>query len=216
LQRRIAVTNCRGIASRACLGYSPPWFGVITEIFIKRFKINNLHKFLRLRDVSALGLLSGLCAGLLLADSAMAQTRLLWACMGEGGKRNFYTSERTEAQGKDCLRIEEPASNHSGSGAGGGAARLSAPPARGAAAPGPSASQSRPETRVEPATQRSRDEVRRRILQTELEDEEKRLQAAKEKLAAAGKTARPAAELAAVEQHEKNITELKRTLAAIR
>jgi hypothetical protein len=58
--------------------------------------------------------------------------------------------------------------------------------------------------------------VRRRILQTELEDEEKRLQAAKEKLAAAGKTARPAAELAAVEQHEKNITELKRTLAAIR
>ncbi len=183
-----------------------------------------MYKFLRLRNVSALGLLSGLCAGLLLADSAMAQTRLLWACMGEGGKRNFYTSERTEAQGKDCLRIEEPASNHSGSGAGsgsgsaagGGAARPPAPPARGAAAPSPSASQSRPETRVEPATQRSRDEVRRRILQSELEDEEKRLQAAKEKLAAAGKTARPSAELAAVEQHEKNITELKRTLAAIR
>mgnify|MGYP003350123034 CR=1 FL=1 len=64
---------------------------------------------------------------------------------------------------------------------------------------------------VEPATQRSRDEVRRRILQSELEDEEKRLQAAKEKLAAAGKTARPSAELAAVEQHEKNISELKRT-----
>ena len=167
-----------------------------------------------------LGLLSALCVGLLLANSAMAQGRLLWACMGEGGKRNFYTSERTEAQGKDCLRIEEPAGNNpgsgSGSGASGGAARPPATPARGAATPGATASQTRPDTRVEPATQRSRDEVRRRILQAELEDEEKRLQAAREKLASSGKTARPTAELAAVEQHEKNITELKRTLAAIR
>ena len=164
------------------------------------------------------------CVGLLLANSAMAQARLLWACIGEGGKRNFYTSERAEAQGKDCLRIEEPAANNSGSGSGPGSGsgtsgavpRPTATPARGAAVPGATASQSRPDTRVEPATQRSRDEVRRRILQAELEDEEKRLQSAKEKLASSGKSARPAAELAAVEQHEKNIAELKRTLAAIR
>lgn len=168
------------------------------------------------------GLLSALCVGLLLANSAMAQGRLLWACIGEGGKRNFYTSERAEAQGKDCLRIEEPAANNSGSGSGSGSGtsgavpRPIATPARGATAPGATASQSRPESRVEPATQRSRDEVRRRILQAELEDEEKRLQSAKEKLASSGKSARPAAELAAVEQHEKNIAELKRTLAAIR
>ncbi len=169
-------------------------------------------------------LLSALCVGLLLANSAMAQARLLWACIGEGGKRNFYTSERAEAQGKDCLRIEEPAANNSGSGSGPGSGsgtsgavpRPTATPARGAAVPGATASQSRPDTRVEPATQRSRDEVRRRILQAELEDEEKRLQSAKEKLASSGKSARPAAELAAVEQHEKNIAELKRTLAAIR
>jgi len=164
------------------------------------------------------GLFSALCVGLLLANSAMAQGRLLWACIGEGGKRNFYTSERAEAQGKDCLRIEEPAVNNSGSGSGtsGAVPRPTATPARGAAVPGATASQSRPESRVEPATQRSRDEVRRRILQAELEDEEKRLQSAKEKLASSGKSARPAAELAAVEQHEKNIAELKRTLAAIR
>ncbi len=171
-------------------------------------------------------MLSALCVGLLLANSAMAQARLLWACIGEGGKRNFYTSERAEAQGKDCLRIEEPAANNSGSGSGSGPGsgsgtsgavpRPTATPARGAAVPGATASQSRPESRVEPATQRSRDEVRRRILQAELEDEEKRLQSAKEKLASSGKSARPAAELAAVEQHEKNIAELKRTLAAIR
>ena len=177
-------------------------------------------------------LLSALCVGLLLANSAMAQARLLWACIGEGGKRNFYTSERAEAQGKDCLRIEEPAANNSGSGSGPGSGpgsgsgsgsgtsgavpRPTVTPARGAAVPGATASQSRPDTRVEPATQRSRDEVRRRILQAELEDEEKRLQSAKEKLASSGKSARPAAELAAVEQHEKNIAELKRTLAAIR
>ncbi len=167
-------------------------------------------------------MLSALCVGLLLANSAMAQARLLWACIGEGGKRNFYTSERAEAQGKDCLRIEEPAANNSGSGPGSGSGtsgavpRPTATPARGAAVPGATASQSRPESRVEPATQRSRDEVRRRILQAELEDEEKRLQSAKEKLASSGKSARPAAELAAVEQHEKNIAELKRTLAAIR
>lgn len=172
------------------------------------------------------GLLSALCVGLLLANSAMAQGRLLWACIGEGGKRNFYTSERAEAQGKDCLRIEEPVGNNSGSGSGPGSGsgsgtsgavpRPIATPARGATAPGATASQSRPESRVEPATQRSRDEVRRRILQAELEDEGKRLQSAKEKLASSGKSARPAAELAAVEQHEKNIAELKRTLAAIR
>ena len=176
------------------------------------------------------GLLSALCVGLLLTNSAMAQSRLLWACIGEGGKRNFYTSERAEAQGKDCLRIEEPVGNNSGSGSGSGSGpgsgsgsgtsgavpRPIATPARGATAPGATASQSRPESRVEPATQRSRDEVRRRILQAELEDEEKRLQSAKEKLASSGKSARPAAELAAVEQHEKNIAELKRTLAAIR
>ena len=170
------------------------------------------------------GLFSALCVGLLLANSAMAQGRLLWACIGEGGKRNFYTSERAEAQGKDCLRIEEPVGNNSGSGSGPGSGsgtsgavpRPIATPARGATAPSATASQSRPESRVEPATQRSRDEVRRRILQAELEDEEKRLQSAKEKLASSGKSARPAAELAAVEQHEKNIAELKRTLAAIR
>jgi hypothetical protein len=187
-----------------------------------------LRNFSRFQKVSLPALLSALCVGLLLANSAMAQARLLWACIGEGGKRNFYTSERAEAQGKDCLRIEEPAANNSGSGSGPGSGsgsgsgtsgavpRPTATPARGAAVPGATASQSRPDTRVEPATQRSRDEVRRRILQAELEDEEKRLQSAKEKLASSGKSARPAAELAAVEQHEKNIAELKRTLAAIR
>jgi hypothetical protein len=177
-----------------------------------------LRNFSRFQKVSLPALLSALCVGLLLANSAMAQARLLWACIGEGGKRNFYTSERAEAQGKDCLRIEEPAANNSGSGSGtsGAVPRPIATPARGATAPGATASQSRPESRVEPATQRSRDEVRRRILQAELEDEEKRLQSAKEKLASSGKSARPAAELAAVEQHEKNIAELKRTLAAIR
>ena len=195
-----------------------------SKIYKKYFKINKLHNFSQFQKVPLPGLLSALCVGLLLTNSAMAQSRLLWACIGEGGKRNFYTSERAEAQGKDCLRIEEPAANNSGSGSGPGSGsgtsgavpRPTATPARGAAVPGATASQSRPDTRVEPATQRSRDEVRRRILQAELEDEEKRLQSAKEKLASSGKSARPAAELAAVEQHEKNIAELKRTLAAIR
>jgi hypothetical protein len=123
-----------------------------SKIYKKYFKINKLHNFSQFQKVPLPGLLSALCVGLLLTNSAMAQSRLLWACIGEGGKRNFYTSERAEAQGKDCLRIEEPVGNNSGSGSGSGSGpgsgsgtsgavpRPIATPARGATAPGATAS----------------------------------------------------------------------------
>jgi hypothetical protein len=89
----------------------------------------------------------------------------VWRCVENG--RSQYTNIKKEAQGKDCTVVSREVSVvHSG--------------------PAPQAKQdTRPADfpRVDPETQRLRDETRRKILENELQAEEKSLADAKAKLA---------------------------------
>jgi hypothetical protein len=148
----------------------------------------------------------------LASATAWGQGRVLYGCAGEGGKRNFYTSEKSETLGKNCVVVEE---------------KVSSAPASAPAAP-PAARQPATAARVDPNTQKSRDDGRRKILQSELDDEEKRLAAARRKLEEQQgirngdernyqrvlDRLKPFQE--AVEQHEKNVAELRKTLSGLR
>lgn len=153
-----------------------------------------------------------LIACLVLASaSASGQGRVLYGCAGEGGKRNFYTSEKSETLGKNCVVVEEKISS-----------------APGAPAASPAAKQPATAARVDQNTQKSRDDSRRKILQSELDDEEKRLGEARRKLEEQQAIRngdernyqrvldrlKPFQE--AVEQHEKNVAELRKTLSGLR
>ena len=174
---------------------------------------------LNCRDLTAAFLVFGL-AGFNLTAAAQSG-RALYGCIGDNGKRNFYTSEKSETSGKNCMVVEEKISS---------AAAPAAPSRTAAAAPqiaSAATSSAAGASRIDAPTQRSRDDVRRKILVSELDDEEKRLIGARQKLGEQQSLGSPEESrnrqkmldrlkpfIEAVEQHEKNIVELRKTLSA--
>jgi chromosome segregation ATPase len=140
------------------------------------------------------------------ARSACAQTTATYKCI-DGSGRSTYTNVKEEMAGKRCTQVSR---------------EVSVVPAQ-----SPSARPKETSSKAGP-TQSSRAADRRKILEEELNDEERRLAEAKQKLAdqQAIRTGdernyqrvldrlKPYEE--AVEQHEKNIAQLKRELGAVR
>ncbi len=155
------------------------------------------------------------CAALTVASSAHAQqgTGTVWRCLEQDGKAH-YTNIKKETEGKQqCTVVTREVSVVSG-----------APPQqRAAATPTPPNF-----PKVDRDTQKSRDDGRRRILEDELSTEEKGLSDAKVKLAEQESIRngdeknyqrvldrlKPYQD--AVERHERNVSALKRELAALR
>jgi hypothetical protein len=156
------------------------------------------------------------CAALAAAAGghAQAQQGTVWKCMEADG-RAHYTNIKKETEGKQCTVVTKEVSVVSSP---------PPPPARSAAAE--KASSGFP--RVDRDTQKARDESRRRILEDELMAEEKGLVDAKAKLAAQEavrygdernyqrvlERLKPFQDT--VERHERNITALRKELAALR
>jgi hypothetical protein len=156
------------------------------------------------------------CAALTVAGSAYAQsqgTGTVWRCT-EADHKAHYTNIKKETEGKQCTVVTREVSVVAGP----------APqPQRAAATPTPPNF-----PRVDKDTQRSRDDGRRRILEDELFTEEKGLSDARAKLAEQESIRngdeknyqrvldrlKPYQE--AVERHERNVSALKRELAALR
>jgi hypothetical protein len=156
------------------------------------------------------------CASLTVAAGAYAQqqaTGTVWRCQ-EQDRSAHYTNIKKETDGKQCAVVTREVSVVSAPN----------PPQRAAAAtPTPPNF-----PRVDKDTQKSRDDGRRRILEDELFSEEKGLSDAKAKLAEQ-ETIRNGDEKNyqrvldrlrpyqdAVERHERNVSALKRELAALR
>jgi hypothetical protein len=157
------------------------------------------------------------CAAFAVAGSAYAQqqgTGTVWRCT-EQDHRAHYTNIKKETEGKQCIVVTREVSVVS--------APAQVPTPRAAATPTPPNF-----PRVDKDTQKSRDDGRRRILEDELFTEEKGLSDAKVKLAEQ-EGVRNADEKNyqrvldrlkpyqdAVERHERNVSALKRELAALR
>src|SRR5262245_57163789 len=153
-------------------------------------------------------------AALVVAGGAYAQqqgTGTVWRCVEQDG-RAHYTNIKKETDGKQCTVVTREVSV------------VSAPAAqRAAATPTPPNF-----PRVDKDTQKSRDDGRRRILEDELSSEEKGLSDAKAKLAEQESVRngdeknyqrvldrlKPYQD--AVDRHERNVSALKRELAALR
>jgi hypothetical protein len=155
------------------------------------------------------------CTAIAVAGGAYAQqqgTGTVWRCT-EQDHRAHYTNIKKETEGKQCIVVTREVSVVS--------APALAP--RAAATPTPPGF-----PRVDKDTQKSRDDGRRRILEDELFTEEKGLSDAKTKLAEQ-EGVRSADERnyqrvldrlkpyqEAVDRHERNVSALKRELAALR
>ena len=154
-----------------------------------------------------------LCALLLLAalGSARAQQpSTIYGCVDETGRR-YYTNVKSDADGKKCTVVQREVS----------VVPVQAPPSKESAA-------GTGGQRVQQATQRSRDEARRRILQEEFAAAEKQLATARQKLTEqegireGGERnyqrvldrLKPYQE--EVERQEQNVTQLKRELSNLR
>lgn len=157
-------------------------------------------------------------AALALSGSSLAQGTI-YRCADQTG-RNHYTNVKEEMSGKKCEVVSREVSV------------VSAPPepakaATGKAAPTPRAATPPPQKLADaaPGTGRAREDNRRRILQEELEYEQKRLIEAKQKLAEQ-QPARPGETgsvlprikpfIEAVELAEKNVVQLRRELSNIK
>jgi hypothetical protein len=156
------------------------------------------------------------CAAFAVAGGAYAQagTGTVWRCV-EQDHRAHYTNIKKETEGKQCIIVTREVSVVS--------APAAVPAQRAAATPTPSNF-----PRVDKDTQKSRDDGRRRILEDELTTEEKGLSDARAKLSEQ-EAVRNADEKNyqrvldrlkpyqdAVERHERNVSALKRELAALR
>lgn len=143
---------------------------------------------------------------------AYAFARPAWAdtfkCMDANG-RATYTNMKEETKGKNCTVVMR---------------EISVVPAMPAARPGAAAPSPSGFPKVDPATQRTRDDARRRILVDELSNEEKALQQAKAELGQQ-ESVRSGNEKNyqrvldrlqpykdEVERHEKNVAALKKEL----
>jgi hypothetical protein len=153
---------------------------------------------------------------LLVAPLALAEGNVgrptVWKCL-EGG-RSHYTNIRKETEGKDCTVVSREISV------------VSALPPVAAAAPASARPANFP--RIDRDTQRSRDEVRRRILEEELSAEERNLAEARAKLAEQEGVRdgnernyqkvldrlQPLRET--VDRHERNISALMKEIAALK
>ena len=161
-------------------------------------------------------------AVLALCGPTLAQVTI-YRCADDTG-RNHYTNVKEEMSGKKCAVVSReissvvPAPAEPAKAANGKAAPA-AP--RTAAAPGSKVADAAPA----PGTGRAREDNRRRILQEELESEQKRLAEAKQKLAEQ-QPARPDETgsvlprikpyIEAVELAEKNVAQLRRELSNIK
>jgi hypothetical protein len=155
------------------------------------------------------------CTAIAVAGGAYAQqqgTGTVWRCT-EQDHRAHYTNIKKETEGKQCIVVTREVS----------VVTAPAPAPRAAATPTPPGF-----PRVDKDTQKSRDDGRRRILEDELFTEEKGLSDAKTKLAEQ-EGVRSADERnyqrvldrlkpyqEAVDRHERNVSALKRELAALR
>lgn len=154
------------------------------------------------------------CAAFAVAGTAYAQagTGTVWRCV-EQDHRAHYTNIKKETEGKQCIVVTREVSVVS----------APAPAQRAAATPTPPSF-----PRVDKDTQKSRDDGRRRILEDELTTEEKGLSDARAKLSEQ-EAVRNADEKNyqrvldrlkpyqdTVERHERNVSALKRELAALR
>jgi hypothetical protein len=150
-------------------------------------------------------------AALAVASGAGAQQGTVWKCVGADG-RAHYTNIKKETDGKQCSVVTKEVS-------------VVSPPAARAAGAEKSPSSF---PKVDKDTQKARDGGRRKILEDELANEEKGLEAAKAKLAAE-EAVRYGGEQNyqrvldrlkpyqdAVERHERNIAALRRELADLR
>jgi hypothetical protein len=152
------------------------------------------------------------CAALAVASGAGAQQGTVWKCVGADG-RAHYTNIKKETEGKQCSVVTKEVSV------------VSSPPAAHAAGAEKSPSSF---PKVDKDTQKARDSGRRKILEDELANEQKGLEAAKAKLAAEEAVRygdeknyqrvldrlKPYQD--AVERHERNIAALQRELAGLR
>ena len=158
---------------------------------------------------------------LAISGTAVAQVTI-YRCADETG-RNHYTNVKEEMSGKKCTVVSREVSDvplpPEPAKAANGKAAPAAP--RTAAAPGSKVADAAPA----PGTGRAREDNRRRILQEELESEQKRLAEAKQKLAEQ-QPARPDETgsvlprikpyIEAVELAEKNVAQLRRELSNIK
>jgi hypothetical protein len=156
------------------------------------------------------------CTALAVAGGAYAQqqgTGTVWRCT-EQDHRAHYTNIKKETEGKQCIVVTREVSVISG------------PPAQQRSAAATPTPPNFP--RVDKDTQKSRDDGRRRILEDELNTEQKGLSDARSKLAEQ-EGVRNADEKNyqrvidrlkpyqdAVERHERNVSALMRELAALR
>ena len=156
---------------------------------------------------------------LAISGTAAAQVTI-YRCADETG-RNHYTNVKEEMSGKKCAVVSREISS------------VAPPPAEpakaanGKAAPTPRATTAAAPKLADaaPGTGRAREDNRRRILQEELESEQKRLAEAKQKLAEQ-QPARPGETgsvlprikpyIEAVELAEKNVAQLRRELSNIK
>lgn len=147
------------------------------------------------------------------AATALAQVPATYRCLDDNG-RSTYTNVKEEMAGKKCTLVSREVSVVPAQSA------PARPPQPSSKAPSPASNAA---AKANSASSRATD--RRRILMEELSDEEKRLAEAKQKLADQ-QAVRSGDErnyqrvldrlkpyVDAVEQHEKNISQLKRELA---
>lgn len=153
-------------------------------------------------------------AALALSGTALAQVTI-FRCSDETG-RNHYTNVKEEMSGKKCTVVSREVSVVP--------APPAAPPAAAAPAPARPTATSAPRVAdAAPGPGRAREDNRRRILQEELESEQKRLSEAKQKLAeqprsneSGGVLERIKPFVEAVEQAEKNVAQLRRELGILK
>jgi hypothetical protein len=156
--------------------------------------------------------LAGVLFAAMPAATALAQVPATYRCLDEGG-RSTYTNVKEEMAGKQCTLVSREVS----------VVPAQAPPPR-TPQPGARASSPAPNAAAKANAASSRATERRRILMEELSDEEKRLAEARQKLADQ-QAVRQGDErnyqrvldrlkpyVDAVEQHERNITQLRREL----
>ncbi len=152
-----------------------------------------------------------ICAFILLASAQAVhaqQTSTIYGCVDASGHR-YYTNVKTDAEGKKCTIVQR---------------EVSVVPATPVAKHGAPAANAR----VLQDTQRSRDEARRRILQEELDNADKQLAAAKQRLTEQ-ESVRDGSERnnqrlldrlkpyqQEVERQEQNVAQLKRELTNLR
>lgn len=155
-------------------------------------------------------------AALAFSGTALAQVTI-FRCTDEGG-RNHYTNVKEEMSGKKCTVVSREVSVVP-------APPLSAPVSEAKAAPARSASSAPRLADAAPGPGRAREDNRRRILQEELESEQKRLSEAKQKLAEQ-QPARPNESgsvldrikpfVDAVQQAERNVAQLRREIGNLK